>query len=235
MERGRFTRSLSLLFGFKLTYLVYFRQIGRNTATQATQNVRIGLTFSFTRVARVMSNFWVCALFSMLIFSCAFSASAQSGENLSRSSAYPDKFLFDAKGIEKFSKSGWLKDSLKDRRDMLFDLVHTYPLIGMTRAEIHALLGPPSSSDPLLEKGLNISDFDPYDVGHDYYFSLKYSKDRVVAFRIDRTITGCILRPGRFLSQSSYWYTENFSMNSKSEPHHSSSIINLSASDLPHK
>jgi hypothetical protein len=147
----------------------------------------------------------------------------------------PDNVFFVTQGVDTFDKSKWLKNASSESRVracMVYDLVHTYPLIGMTRTEIHALLGQPFSV-PLLQKELGVTDSEPYYVFYGQYFSLKYFNDRVIAFRIDQAQTGCKVHSKTVLSRPGYWFTENFSKDRwNSEPAHSSSRTVLAESDL---
>jgi hypothetical protein len=127
---------------------------------------------------------------------------------------FPDKLFFVTKDARKFDEKEWLNNSPSkstERIDMLSDLMHTKPLIGMTRAEIHALLGQPSlRAVSMLRDELQTKDFDPYELCARKYLDLKYSNDRVVSFRIDCITAGDKHMKDQLISASSRWYTKNF-------------------------
>jgi hypothetical protein len=157
-----------------------------------------------------MSKLWIRGSILVLFFSYTVDMTLGAEPH----PRYPDKLFFTMNGVHKFDQREWLNNSFRQsakRVDMFFDLVHTKPLIGMTRAEIHSLLGRPELDIvSMLKDELETSDFDPYELCSRTYFSLKYSKDRVVSLRIDTITTSDKHLRNRLISASSGEYTKNF-------------------------
>jgi hypothetical protein len=118
-------------------------------------------------------------------------------------------------GGSSFTASSWLGAG---RLSTLGDLIRSHNLIGMSRTEVHDLLGVPS--DKRIEKFYsepNI-DLDSYDVDSHGgycgqrpvpYFDLEYSKDKVLRVRL-REIQPLFNDQGEPIIEVSEWVAENF-------------------------
>ncbi len=90
---------------------------------------------------------------------------------------------------EKFDKRKWHRELAvhsQSRAYETWDLLHSYPLVGMKRQDILDLLGPVSTADEPIE-GIDYFrlSFGGCTPGPIAYLELKYSNDRVTAFRLE--------------------------------------------------
>lgn len=118
---------------------------------------------------------------------------------------------FARRDTEKFDSETWITalrsgSRLKERSRYreTWDLLHSYSLVGMNSKEILALLGPPSPAPEPQQDGHSVY----YQVSpvSDHgapvrYLELKYSRDKVAAFRLKDIVQD----PGHFPEEMEPW------------------------------
>jgi len=109
-------------------------------------------------------------------------------EDLRESTSDPwlnEKLITDA-GSKAFDREKWSKPgNQSERLQMLFDLVRSYPLIGMTHHEVTRLLGYPTR-DEYAGEAASDSRIVSYDFSDRVFFQILYGGDGVRGYRLIR-------------------------------------------------
>src|SRR5277367_6443455 len=105
---------------------------------------------------------------SLMSFTCAYNSYGdQSNTTKSAILMSPelDKSLFEGlRTSRKFDSNLWIHGQhLSGREGMVPDLIRRYPLIGMSRSDVHSLLGPPRQHDAFTDADAEYYDLPLYD------------------------------------------------------------------------
>lgn len=133
-------------------------------------------------------------------------AQAEHIENLSTNYINPDLDQHFTKPKNfKFDRQEWLQHPTSRRMWwMIYDLVHSHSIIGMTRSQISDLLGSPSKDSYTMKYAADIN-VDAYEVLDGLFFQILYLENRVIGYRMkNRT---AIATP---VFTHSHWVTKNF-------------------------